>query len=417
MAQNLAHFTTRLVMKIHIIGAGLAGLAAGVELVKAGKKVILYESAKQAGGRCRSYWDRDLNCLVDNGNHLIVSSNRAALAYIDQIGAKDRFHAGESAFPFYDLKDRASWVLCTNGGSIWSNIKLAHSALGLRLVDYFELAQLALKGDKPVGKGESDFYRRFLSPLIIAALNTEPEAASARLTWQVIRETFGRGEVIPYFANIGLGDSLIDPAIALIEEAGSSIKLSQRLRDWAIDGGQIRQFHFSDHSLDIENGDQVILATPPWVAQEFLPMMKIPDEYRAIVNIHYAGEYNHSYPFLGLIGGLAEWVFFKPGHLSVTISAADHCVDRDADKLAAICWRDLQMALGLGIMPKYRVVKEKRATFAATPAQLKKRPSSSTPYKNLFLAGDWTDTGWPATIEGAIQSGQKAASRILSARQ
>ena len=124
--------------------------------------------------------------------------------------------------------------------------------------------------------------------------------------------------------------------------------------------------------------------------------------------------------FIGLISGTAEWLFMKPGHVSVTISAANGRVDDSARAIASAVWPDVADALGLdeslkAAMPPYRVVKEKRATFAATAEQDKRRPAARTALAtNLALAGDWTDTGLPATIEGAIRSGRIAADVVLS---
>ena len=107
-------------------------------------------------------------------------------------------------------------------------------------------------------------------------------------------------------------------------------------------------------------------------------------------------------------------MFVKPGHVSVTISAANRMVDRPAEAIAAAVWPDVRTALGLeGEMPPYRVVKERRATFAATAAQERLRPVARTALANLVLAGDWTATGLPATIEGAIRSGRTAAEALL----
>jgi uncharacterized protein with NAD-binding domain and iron-sulfur cluster len=120
--------------------------------------------------------------------------------------------------------------------------------------------------------------------------------------------------------------------------------------------------------------------------------------------------------FIGLVGGTAEWVFVKRGHVSVTISAANRMVDQDADAIARAVWPDVQAALALeGPMPASRVVKERRATIAATAEQERLRPGPRTPLRNLVLAGDWTATGLPGTIEGAIRSGRTAAHALLAA--
>jgi hypothetical protein len=155
----------------------------------------------------------------------------------------------------------------------------------------------------------------------------------------------------------------------------------------------------------------VILAVPSWIATALLPRVPAPDHNSAIVNAHYRAAAPPGAPaILGIIGGTAEWVFAFPERLSVTVSGADLIVDRDRADLATLLWRDVAAVYGLSAeLPPWQIVKEKRATFRATPDQAAKRPPTRTRWTNLFLAGDWTATGLPATIEGAVRSGQKAA--------
>jgi hypothetical protein len=121
---------------------------------------------------------------------------------------------------------------------------------------------------------------------------------------------------------------------------------------------------------------------------------------------------------IGVIGGTAQWVFAFEDRLSVTVSGADDLVDDDRDSLARRFWRDVAIVHRLPPeMPPWQIVKERRATFAATPEQNARRPGAHTGAGNLFLAGDWTATGLPATIEGAIQSGAKAADLVLKSHR
>jgi hypothetical protein len=142
----------------------------------------------------------------------------------------------------------------------------------------------------------------------------------------------------------------------------------------------------------------------------------VPTEFRAIVNAHFRVDPPAAQPrIIGVLNATTEWLFAFPGRLSVTVSAGDRLIDAPREDLARTIWGEVATVAGLPAdpMPPWQIVRERRATFAATPEQDLKRPGAVTSWQNLVLAGDWTNTGLPATIEGAIRSGNRAAEIIL----
>jgi squalene-associated FAD-dependent desaturase len=406
---------------VHVIGAGLAGLSAALALTEAGCGVTLYEAAPVAGGRCRSYFDRELGLTIDNGNHLLLTGNRAAFAYMTAIGAAARFGGPRTArFPFIEIPTGERWTLRPNRGRIpWWILLPRFRVPGTRLADYRALRRLAsLTGDATVAVAlrHGRLYWRLIEPLAIAALNTPPQDALARLLGAVVRETLLRGGAacVPCFPREGLSAALIDPAVDLLRRRGANIHFRRRVAALQTGAGRVAGLQTTEDTATLGADDAVVLAVPPWVATTLLPNLTVPDAFESILNIHFRvaadpGEAG----FVGIVGGTAQWVFVKQGHVSVTISAANRMVDNPAESIAAAVWPDVRAALGLtGEMPPFRVVKERRATFAATAAQEARRPGARTALTNLVLAGDWTATGLPATIEGAIRSGRTAAAAL-----
>jgi len=409
--------------RVHVVGAGLAGLAASVALADKGWRVVLYESAQHAGGRCRSYHDPELGTRIDNGNHLLLSGNRSALTYLRLIDSLGTFEApGKAAFPFADVASGERWTLRPNDGMLpWWVLLPGRRVAGTRARDYFAARRL-----RDAGPGEtvaqcldpnSLLYRRLWQPVAVAALNTAAEAGSARLFWQVLSETLGRGAAAchPLLPREGLSESLVDPALAMLRAKGGDIRFGARLRAIHFIRRRAAELNFDSGLIDA-GADWVVLAVPATAAARLVPELIVPDDQAPIVNAHYRAAAPADTPsFIGIVGGTAEWVFKKHDVISVTVSAADRLVDQPADALSALLWRDVAAALRLPEQPgppTSRIVKERRATFRATPEQLKKRPATQTRWNNLLLAGDYVDIGLPATIEGAIRSGLAAAEVI-----
>ncbi len=414
--------------RVHVVGAGLAGLAASLTLAEAGIGVILHEAAPQAGGRCRSYFDASLGCRIDNGNHLLIAGNRAAMRYVAMTGAAQTLTGpGAAVYPFLDRKTGERWSLRPNKGRFpWWIFAPGRRVKGTGAFDFWSARRLFdASGDAAVADvldPAAAIFRRLWQPLAVAALNTEAEAASARLFASVLRESLGKGGAacVPLVPREGLSETLVDPALAKLRASGHELRLASRLRAVGFEGDRVASLDFDGRTEPLGANEAVILAVPAPVAPRLMPELVAPDEFRAIVNAHYRIALRGDVPwFVGLVGGVAEWVFRKRDVLSVTVSAADRLIDLPAEDLAALLWRDVAAAFDLALepVPPCQIVKEKRATFAATPAQLARRPDAATRWSNLVLAGDWTDTGLPATIEGAIRSGFKAANRLLGAHQ
>ncbi len=421
--------------RMHIVGAGLAGLSAAVSLAAKGHAVSLYEAAPQAGGRCRSYFDTGLGCRIDNGNHLLLAANTAALDYLAAIGAAATMVGPDAPrFAFCDVATGERWTLAPGPGRFpWWIFDAKRRVPGTRGTDYLRVAALRRARDNETVTDRLDagatVFRRLWQPFAVAALNTEAEAASARLLWRVLSDSFGAGGAAlrPLVPRDGLSESFVDPALEFLARHGGELRLGARLRSMGGEAGLARLLDFEDGPISLDSADTVILAVTAPVAARLLPGLVAPNEFRAIVNAHFRFEAGpEAPPFIGIVRGTAEWVFRKPGILSVTVSAADRLIDVPADELAELLWRDVARAYRLGAArpPSCRIVKEKRATFAATPAQLRRRPEAGTEWQNLFLAGDWTATGLPATIEGAIRSGciaaalaHERATRPLTAKQ
>jgi squalene-associated FAD-dependent desaturase len=411
---------------VHIIGAGISGLSAAVRLSNAGCQVHVHEATHQAGGRCRSYFDAATNLTIDNGNHLVLSGNRHVRDYARAIGTEAGLVGPKSAqFPFVDISTGQRWLLDLGD----TRLPLWVFDEGRRvpdtgLFDYLKLAPIVWAGaDKLVGNTipcDGTLYQRLVQPLLLAALNCDPPEGSAGLAGAIVRETLlaGGQACRPLIARDGLSSVLIEPAVKLLESRGASVRLGHELRAFANSNGRVTELDFGSDRIALGADDAVVMAVPPRAAMTMLPGLTGPTKFRAIVNAHFRFDPPANAPdILGVVGGLVEWLFAFPQRLSVTISNGDRLVDMPREELALAIWRDVCKAAGISgepALPAWQIVRERRATFEATPEQNALRPGPVTAYKNLFLAGDWTATGLPATIEGSVRSGDRAADLVLS---
>lgn len=401
--------------KVHVAGAGIAGLVAALALARAGHAVTLHEATPLAGGRCRALADG-----TDNGTHALMGANHAALRFLAAIGARDGWVEPEpEGLPVLDLADGSARRIAA-APLAWRDP--ARRPPGLSAGGLLALAGMALSiTDRPVAAGMAKhpaLLRGFVEPLTVAALNTPvAEASSARLG-QVLRRLGGAGAARLLVARDGLGPDMIAPALAALEQAGAEMRHGSRLRALTVAEGRVTALHLGGETLALGARDAVILALPPWEVARLIPGLRVPERHAAIVNLHFAQGGPGPLRFIGLVGGLAQWVLVRPAGVSVTISAADAAAEDDEHTLAPRAWAEIRAAARAFALPgtwpeappPCRVVKERRATphhGVGVPPQ-----PPRAPLHNLALAGDWTWPALPATIEAAARSGEAAAKAV-----
>jgi hydroxysqualene dehydroxylase len=408
---------------VHIIGAGLAGLSAAVRLAERGVPTVIHEATEQAGGRCRSYDDAVTGMRIDNGTHILLSGNTAALGYLAHIGGMPLVRGAPYArIAFVDLATRERWTLDLGAGRVpfWMFDK-KRRAPGTRAVDYLSLLRLLWPGaEQPLGNViacSGPAYQKVVQPFLLATLNIDPSVASSRLARAVVRETIAAGgnACRPYVAPKGLSTAFVEPALAHLGRHSVSIRFAEQLHRLVFADQAVAGLDFGAGEVALGPDDAVILAVPPYAAGAIVPDLQTPDEYRAIINAHFRIAPPPGLDaMIGVVNGVAEWIFAFDDRISVTISGADRFLQHKREEIAEMIWLDVKRVAGIAAeLPPWQIVRERRATFAATPAQNARRPGVRTAWRNLALAGDWTDTGLPATIESAVRSGNRAADFVL----
>lgn len=430
--------------EVYIIGGGWAGLSAAVELSRQGIVVTLLESARQLGGRARRIPFN--NKSVDNGQHLIVGAYRNTLALMQTLGV--------DITKVLKRKPLAFNMRYANGDAVSLSVSHLPTPLhllmglikskGLSLLDRLRATQfgfqlfmqnIPLTQDISVAellarcKQPTRLIETLWGPLCIATLNTPLHKASAQIFIHVLHTTFmrRREDSDLLFTQNDLGSLLPDPAANFIERHGGNIRLGQRITGLKLENNKTQGIDIEDKFIP---ANRVILAVSPFASHalmaEHYSLQTITDKlnkffYEPICTIYlqYPEHVRLDTEIVGLVNTTAQWVFdrrinHQPGLMAVVISASGAHMDLDNKQLVQRVTRELA-----NLYPDWPapiatyVLREKRATFSCTPGITPLRPKNETPVKGLWLAGDYTDTSYPATLEGAVHSGLQCAKHVL----
>ena len=403
--------------KIHIIGSGLAGLSTAINAIKKKINCEVYESSKNAGGRCRSFFDKQINLKIDNGNHLVFSANKSFLNFCETIGSMSTFKLISQDLKFFDIKSYDSWELGFKE-NLLKNIFFKCPIPKTSFFDYLSFLKfLFVKNNTTVDElvGRSKIFTTFWEPFTLAVMNTSPDYATAKVLSNVLKETLFKGKknCLIYQPIKNWGESLIDPAVRFIKKNKVRINFNETLRKVNTRQGKIEELVFTNKKVKIKDGERVVFAIPPSNIVKLFPEFSLPCDYNTILNIHYKVSFKNQKLFkneiLGFINTISQWVFVKKNCISITVSDANKFNSLDSDTITKEVWKEVCTFLGKNIQyENAKIIKEKKATYIQSPKNNALIQKFNEKKINNIFAGDWTQNTLPCTIEASILSGKKA---------
>ena len=439
---------------IVIIGGGFAGLAAAVDLAEQKKRVLLLERRSFLGGRAYSLRDKITGDTVDNGQHLMMGCYHHTLNFLNKIGAADKLKfqpsprvdfihptLGQASLTCPDLPAPLHLLagLSRLKTISWTDrVRALRVGVALKFMNGSRqrLANISVKQwlDE-LGQSEQ-MQNNFWNPMALATLNERPEIASADMFATVIEQAFMRKkeDSTMIISRVGLSDLYTEDAVKFIEARGGEIRLNASVKNIEVDNRAIKSVLLSNnHRIEATT---IISSVPYFVLKEMMDNALIEEHFPSVnnfmsapivsINLWYENPVMEA-EFVGLLDSPIEWVFNKNAiggappsglnHLALVISGAHEAAKMTKETLAELAITEMEKNFpkAKNQTPVYSyVIKEQHATISHTVGVAAQRPSHQTGIRGFYLAGDWTATGLPATIESAVKSGQKCAELIDS---
>jgi squalene-associated FAD-dependent desaturase len=438
---------------IIILGGGLSGLSTAVQAINHGYRPIILEKNKHLGGRVRSFYSADIDCEIDNGQHVLSAAYEETIEFLTTVGSANKISYQKNFQVYFSKKDGTNFLFRT-----WPLPAPFHFFLPLIFRKKFtglhfseslkfirknaRLSSEQLKGmtimDWLDHCGQSKEIQKLLwQPLSYAILNTPVETGSAFLLKHTISRSFfhSRHNARLILPKSWLGEIFVTPALNFIQRNKGEVHLLTPAEK--IVTGEENDLKIVTSKSDF-NASWIISALPPFALNSILENSTdtiIQDsiigldhfDYNPIMTINIFLDQPINIPFpVAFIDSPLQWLFPHPKPRTVrnefgyaiVISTANEWADKSREEIINMVSSELTNHLGIRFetshrLLKYKIIKEKRATIAQTSVSIRKRPRTRTAIPNLFLAGDWTDTGLPATIEGAIVSGRLAIESII----
>lgn len=431
-----------------VVGGGLAGMAAAFALRDRGEPVVLLERRPFLGGRAFSFPDPDTGAVIDNGQHVLVGACDRLRAFLERIGSRGAFRRQRRLrLPILDGRGRRGDLAAA---PLPPPFHLAAALLGYRHLDPADRRSVlsacrdlarpdaGRPDDRSLGAWLADrgatpaAIERFWEPIVRPALNVRVAESSLPLSAFLVRRALraGPGAGALWLPTTGLSAAIGSPALARLRAAGADVRLEVRVSGLETSGGRVTAVRLQDGSS--VPARRVVSALPPEGADRLLRSAGAASDHArlgrsAIVNVYlWYDRPLLDMPFAGTFGSPLQWIFDRSRILGreaggwcvgISLSAADDLANRPKEALADLCDAALGRlfpARGAARLERAAVVKEPRATFRAVPGAEARRPGPATGIAGLFLAGDWTGTGWPATMEGAVRSGERAVATAMT---